>query len=41
MRKPNHLNNLKNILHYAFDDLIQSLWKFIVRRQNRFRLFEH
>lgn len=41
MRKPNHISNLKNIIHYAFDDLFESIWRFTVRRQNRFKLFEH
>ncbi len=40
MRKPDHVNNLKNILHYAFEDLINSVWKFVMKRQNRFKYFE-
>lgn len=39
MKKQNHLANLTNILHYAFYDLFQSIWKFINKRQSRFRLF--
>jgi hypothetical protein len=32
MKKPNHANNLRNILHYAFDDLLQSVWKLFMKR---------
>ena len=41
MGRASHVKNLKNIIHHAFDGLFQSMWKFVVRRQNRFRLFEH
>ena len=40
MKKPNHFKNLSNIIQYALGDLLQSLWKFVIRRQNRFSMFE-
>ncbi len=41
MKSPNHTVNIINIIHYALDDLIYSIWKFVMKRQNRFRYFEH
>ncbi len=37
MKKQDNWANIKNIIHYAFDDLLNSMWKFLLRRQNRFR----
>ena len=35
-KKRNNWLNLKNILHYAFDDIWRSMWQFLLKRQNRF-----
>ncbi len=37
MRKQDNWENIKNIVHYALDDLVTGMWKFLLRRQNRFR----
>lgn len=41
VKKQNHFKNLTNIIHHAFDDLTESIWKFVMRRQNRFKYFEN
>ncbi len=35
-KKRDNWLNFKNIMHYAFDDIWTSMWKFLLRRQNRF-----
>lgn len=40
MSNPDHFTNLKNVLHYALEILTHSFWKFVMKRQNRFKYFE-
>lgn len=36
MKTSNQPWSLKSVLYNAFEDLINSLWKFVERRQKRF-----
>lgn len=33
--------NLLNVIEYAFHDISNSIWKFLMRRQDRFKYFKY